>query len=138
MENMDNNDVPLWKKTIMQSIVLVLISILVIAVINLGQTVLDNYRYTAEKEMWIARIEREKAEYERLIALQEFVNSDTYQRKLAHELGLYGPNEQPLMLVLPPEMQQELHEFNPITREEKILEPPYWRQWWELFFGPME
>lgn len=138
MENMEHLETPLWKKTLMQSVIIFLISILVIALIHVGKTILDNYRYSAEKEMWLAKIEREQAGYDRLMVLKEFVASDTYQRKLAHELGLYGPNEQPLMLVLPPEMQQEIHEFNPITREKKVLEPPYWRQWWELFFGPME
>jgi hypothetical protein len=138
MEYMEYIETPLWKKTLMQSVIIFLISILVIALINVGKTILDNYRYSAEKEMWLAKIEREQAGYDGLIALKEFVKSDTYQRKLAHELGLYSKDEQPLMLVLPPEMQQELHEFNPITREEKVLEPPYWRQWWELFFGPME
>ncbi len=138
MENIDYIETPLWKKTLMQSVIIFLISILVVASINVGKTILDNYRYSAEKDMWLARIEREKDDYKQLLKLQKFVASDTYQRKLAHELGLYAPDEQPLMIVLPPEMQQELHEFDPITREKKVIEAPYWKQWWELFFGPME
>jgi hypothetical protein len=53
-------------------------------------------------------------------------------------MGLYAPDERPLVLILPPEMEEDVREFDPVYREGEVLEPPYWQQWWELFFGSGE
>lgn len=124
-----------WQLPLMQFVTLMMMTILVIAMGNFAKTMLDNYRLRAEKETWEARIAQEQAEYERLLAQKAYVESESYQRQLAHEMGLYAPDEQPLVLVLPPDMQEEARDFDPVYRTGEALEPPYWQQWWELFFG---
>jgi hypothetical protein len=119
----------------MQFVTLVLVTILILALANFAKTMLDNYRLGAEKAEWQAKIDQEMAEYERLLEQKAYVQSDSYQRQLAHEMGLYAPDERPLVLVLPPGREEEVREFDPVFREAEILEPPYWQQWWELFFG---
>lgn len=126
---------PRWQLPLLQFVTLMLMTILVVALGSFARTMLDNYRLRAEHEMWEARIAQEEAEHERLLAQREYVASDAYQRQLAHEMGLYAPNERPLVLVLPPELHEEIRNFDPVFREAEVLEPPYWRQWWELFFG---
>ena len=125
---------------IMQFITLILITISILALGNFAKAVLDNHRLDAEKAMWQAKIEQELAEKERLLKQKELVASDTYQRQLAHELGLYAPDEQPLVLILPPESQDRsnIHQFDPVYREGELIEPPNWLQWWDLFFGELE
>ncbi len=119
----------------MQFVTLVLVTILIISLGNFAKTMLDNYLLSAEKASWEAKIAQEQAEYERLMEQMAFVESDTYQRQLAHEMGLYAPDERPLVLVLPPGQEEEVRDFDPVFREGEVLEPPYWQQWWELFFG---
>jgi hypothetical protein len=124
-----------WQLPVMQFVTLVLGMILFIALGNFAKTMLDNYWLSAEKVEWEARIAQEEAENERLLAQQAFVESETYQRQLAHEMGLYAPDERPLVLVLPPGQEDDVRDFDPVFREGEILEPPYWQQWWVLFFG---
>lgn len=123
---------------IMEFITLFLITISLLALGNFASTVMDHYQMKAVKAEWQAKIEQEEAEYERLLKQKERVQSDAYQRQLAHELGFYASNEQPLVLVLPPELQDEMDEINPIYREGTEFEPPYWQQWWDLFFGEVK
>ncbi|MGH2543599.1 MAG: hypothetical protein ACRDIB_12410 [Ardenticatenaceae bacterium] len=124
-----------WQLPIMQFVTLVLVTILIIALGHFAKTMLDNHRLSADKAMWQARIAQEEAEYQRLLAQKAFVESETYQRQLAHEMGLYAPDERPLVLILPPEMEEDVRAFDPVYREGEVWEPPYWQQWWELFFG---
>lgn len=125
-----------WQLPIMQFVMLVLLTVLFVAAGHFAKTMLDNYRLGAEKEAWQARIDQEVAEHARLLEQKAFVESDTYQRQLAHEMGLYGADERPLVLVLPPEMEEDVRDFDPVFREGEVVELPYWQQWWELFFGP--
>jgi hypothetical protein len=125
-----------WQLPITQFITLVLITVFLVAIGSFAKTMLDNYRMNAEKVVWQARIDQEVAEHERLLEQKAFVESETYQRQLAHEMGLYAPDEKPLVLVLPPEMQEDVRDFDPIFRQGEVVEPPYWQQWWDLFFGP--
>jgi hypothetical protein len=124
-----------WQLPVLQVITLILVTIVVVALGHFGKTMLDNYRLSAEREMWQAKIDKEKAENERLIAQRDFVASETYQRQLAHEMGLYAPDERPLVLILPPELKEEVRDFDPVFRQGEVLQVPYWQQWWELFFG---
>lgn len=112
--------------------------VIIVAVFSFARTMIDNYWLTQEKAEWQAKIDLEKAEYERLLRQKEFVESAAYQSRLAHEMGLYAPQERPLVVVLPPDMQQDYREFNPVFREAELYEPPYWQQWWRLFFGERE
>ncbi|HEX8684245.1 MAG TPA: hypothetical protein VF707_18150 [Ardenticatenaceae bacterium] len=127
-----------WQLPISQFVTLVLVTIFLVAVGNFARTMLDNYRLNAEKTVWQARIDQEIAEHERLLAQKAYVESETYQRQLAHEMGLYAPDERPLVLVLPPGMETDVRQFDPIFRQGEIVEPPYWQQWWDLFFGKRE
>lgn len=124
-----------FKLPIMEFVTLFFITISILALGNFASTVMDHYQMSAVKAEWQAKIDQEKAEQQRLLKQKELVASDAYQRQLAHELGLYAPDEQPLVLILPPELQEDINEFNPIYREGIEFEPPYWQQWWELFFG---
>jgi hypothetical protein len=124
-----------WQLPVMQFVTLVLMAILLIALGHFAKTMLENHRLSAQKAMLEAQMAREEAEGERLRAQQAYVASDAYQRQLAHEMGLFAPDERPLVLILPPEMEEDVRDFDPIYREGKVLEPPYWQQWWELFFG---
>jgi hypothetical protein len=124
-----------WQLPIMQFMTLVVVTILVVALVHFARTMLDNYRLSAEKEMWQAKIDREVYEHQRMLEQKAFVESETYQRQLAHEMGLYAPDERPLVLVLPPEMREDVRDFDPVFRQGEVLKPPYWQQWWELFFG---
>ncbi len=127
-----------WQLPVMQFVTLVLVTILIIALANFARTMLENYRLSADKAELEAVIALEQEEENRLLAQKEHVASDTYQRQLAHEMGLYAPDERPLVLVLPPEMEDDVRDFDPVFRQGEILEPPYWEQWWDLFFGPQE
>ena len=123
---------------IMEFATLFFITISMLALGNFASTVMEHYKMKALKSEWQAKIDRELAEQERLEKQLELVQSDAYQRQLAHELGRYAPDEQPLVLILSPELQEEVDEFDPIYREGVEFEPPYWQQWWELFFGVQE
>jgi cell division protein FtsL len=124
-----------WQLPIMQFVTLMLMTILVIALGHFARTMFDNYQLSVEKAAWQARIEQEQLEHERLLEQKAYVESDTYQRQLAHEMGLYAPDERPLVLLVPPEMQEVVTAFDPIYRTGEVVEPPYWQQWWVLFFG---
>jgi len=127
--------VKLLQLPIMEFLTLFFITISIFALGNFANTVMDHYKMSAVKAEWQAKIDQEEAEQQRLLKQKELVASDAYQRQLAHELGLYAPDEQPLVLILPPELQEDVNEFNPIYREGIEFEPPYWQQWWDLFFG---
>ncbi|MBA3532345.1 MAG: hypothetical protein H0T73_10530 [Ardenticatenales bacterium] len=127
-----------WQLPIMQFVTLMLMTILVITLGHFAKTMLDNYQLNAEKTAWQARIEQEQMEHQRLLDQKAFVESDTYQRQMAHEMGLYAPDERPLVLLVPPEMQETVSEFDPVYREGEVVEAPYWQQWWVLFFGGEE
>ncbi len=120
---------------IMEFATLFFITISLLALGNFASTVMDHYEMKALKSEWQAKIDQELAEKGRLEKQLKLVASDAYQRQLAHELGRYSPDEQPIVLILPPELQEDVDELNPIYREGKEFEPPYWQQWWDLFFG---
>ena len=124
-----------WQLPIVQFATLVVVMMLVFAVGSFAKTMLDNYRLSDERAHWTALRDEEKAKYERLTAERERVAAESYQRRLAHEMGLYAPDERPLTLVLPAGAQREADDFAPVYREATPYEPPYWQQWWELFFG---
>lgn len=117
-----------------QFITLILGTVLVLSLINFGLTAIENYRLQHKAETLRASIAAEKAENERLQARKEYIASDAYQTQLAHELGLYGQDEKRIMVVAPPELKQEKAETDPIFRTAEVPEPPYWQQWWNLFF----
>jgi hypothetical protein len=123
---------------IVQFLTTVIGIVILIAVFSFARTMLDNYWLAQEKAEWQAKIDAEQAEYDRLLRQKEFIESDAYQSQLAHEMGLYAPNERPLVVVLPPDMQADFREFDPVFREADVYEPPYWQQWWRLFFGERE
>lgn len=125
-----------WQLPLMQFVTLMLMTLLLVALGHFARTMVDNYRLNTEKAMWEARIEQEREAHARLLEQKAFVASDSYQRHLAHEMGLYAPDERPLVLLVPPEMADEVEQFDPIYREGTVVEPPYWQQWWALFFGP--
>lgn len=127
-----------WQLPIVQFATLVVVMMLVFAVGSFAKTMLDNYRLSDEHARWESLLAEEQGEYERLTMERERVLSDSYQRRLAHEMGLYAPDERPLTLVLPANAQPEPDDFDPVYREATPYEPPYWQQWWELFFGAEE
>lgn len=124
-----------WQLPIMQFATLVGVMLLLMAVGSFAKTMLDNYRLADERARWESLLAEQQAQHAALLTRREVALSDTRQRQLAHEMGLYAPNERPIVLVLPPEMRQPANDFTPTYREEVPYEPPYWQQWWELFFG---
>ena len=112
--------------------------VILVAVFSFARTMLDNYWLAQDKAEWQVKIDAENAEYDQLLRQKEYIESEAYQRQLAHEMGLYAPDERPLVMVLPSELQADYREFDPVYREAEITEPPYWQQWWGLFFGPKE
>lgn len=125
-----------WQLPVVQFLTLVLVTLLIVAFGNFTKTMLDNYRLRAEKATWEARIAQEEAEYARLLEQQVYVASDPYQRQLAHEMGFYAPDEHPLVLIVPPDLEDEVRAFDPVFREATPIETPNWQRWWDLFFGP--
>lgn len=116
-----------------QFITLILGTVLVLSLINFGLTAIENYRLQHKADTLRASIAAERAENERLQARKEYVASEAYQTQLAHELGLYAPDEKRIMVVAPPELKQEQTDMDPIFRTAEVPEPPHWQQWWNLF-----
>lgn len=110
-------------------------TVLVLSLLHFARTAIDNYRLRHRAEVLRALIAAEQAEHERLLARKAYVASPEYQARLAHELGLYAPNERRLLLVAPPELLEEEATVDPIFRSAHLPEKPYWQQWWDLFFG---
>lgn len=117
-----------------QFITLILGTVLVLSLINFGLTAVENYQLQHKADTLRASIAAERAENDRLQARKEYVTSDAYQTQLAHELGLYAPDEKRIMVVAPPDLAQEKANTDPIFRTAEIPEAPYWQQWWSLFF----
>ncbi len=118
-----------------QFVTLILLTVLVLSLVNFARTAIDNYRLRHRAQVLRALIAAEQAEYERLQARKEYVSSPEYQARLAHELGLYAPDERRILLVAPPALLEEEANADPIFRPAELPEKPYWQQWWELFFG---
>jgi hypothetical protein len=118
-----------------QFMTVILATVLAVSLLNFALTAIQNYRLRHTEMELRAAIEAEKEEQARLLARKEFIQSEQYQRQLAHEMGLYAPNERPIVLVMPPEMKQELENVDPVFRQTEPLQEPYWQQWWDLFFG---
>ncbi len=116
-------------------VTLILVTALILSLIHFARTAIDNYRLRHRAQVLQALIEAEEAEYERLMARKAYVASPEYQAKLAHELGLYAPNERRLLVVAPPELLAEQEDSSPILRPAELPQKPYWQQWWDLFFG---
>src|SRR5690606_4099055 len=108
----------------------ILATVLAVSLLNFALTAIQNYRLRHTEMELRAAIEAEKEEQARLLARKEFIQSEQYQRQLAHEMGLYAPNERPIVLVMPPEMKQELENVDPVFRQTEPLQEPYWQQWW--------
>lgn len=118
-----------------QFMTVILATVLALSLVNFALTAVKSYRLRhVELELKTA-IQAEQAEQARLLERKRFVQGEQYQRHLAHELGLYADDERPLVLIVPPEMKDELEESNPVFREGQQLAKPYWQQWWDLFFG---
>lgn len=117
-----------------QFITLILATVLALSFANFVLTAIESYRLQHQADTLRAAIAAEQAEHERLLARKEYVASDAYQTQLAHELGLYAPDERRLMVVAPPGLLEAETEVDPIFRTATVEEPPYWQQWWELFF----
>ena len=120
---------------ITQFVTVMLATLLFFSLFSFGKTMFNNYWLSADKAGWEAKIEAEAARQARLETQLVEVKSDAYQRQLAHEMGLYAPNKQPLSLILPPDMESESRELPPIIQPALPLDPPNWQQWWLLFFG---
>ncbi|HBY98280.1 MAG: hypothetical protein M5U01_23295 [Ardenticatenaceae bacterium] len=118
-----------------QFMTVILATVLALSLMNFALTAIKSYRLRHVELELKAEIKAEQEEQGRLLDRKRFVQSEQYQRQLAHELGLYAENERPLVLVLPPEMKGEFEEVNPVFRTGQQLEKPYWQQWWDLFFG---
>ena len=118
-----------------QFVAVMLATLLLFAFFSFARTMLQNYWLSADKAEWEQKIALEEARRSRLEAQLVQVESDAYQRQLAHEMGLYAPNEHPLVLILPPDIEDESRELAPILRPAVPLPRPYWQQWWELFLG---
>lgn len=118
-----------------QFMTLILATVLAASLFNFAMTTVKSYRLRHVEAELRAAIQAEEEEHERLLARKAFVESERYQRQLAHEMGLYGPRERPIVLIVPPDKQETFAESDPVFRPGRKLEKPYWQQWWDLFFG---
>lgn len=118
-----------------QFMTVILVTVLVLSLVNFALTAVKSYRLRHVELELKAAIKAEQEEQARLLERKRFVESEQYQHQLAHELGLYGENERPLVLIVPPEMEEEFEDVDPIFRKGEQFQKPYWQQWWDLFFG---
>lgn len=118
-----------------QFMTLILATVLAASIFNFVLTTIKSYRLRHVEAALQAAIQAEADEQQRLLARKRFVESERYQRQLAHEMGLYDARERPLVLVIPAGQEEAYQEPDPIFRAGHTLEKPYWQQWWDLFFG---
>lgn len=125
--------------TISQFVTLLLLTILLLSLANFGLRAVERYRLRHRAEVLQAAIAAEREEQTRLLARKAYVASPEYQARLAHELGLYAPNERRLVVLGGDTLRRkEVAEETVILREAQVPVVPYWQQWWETFFGPLD
>jgi hypothetical protein len=118
-----------------QFMTLILATVLAASVFNFALTTVKSYRLRYVEAELRAAIRAEQEEHQRLLARKAFIESERYQRQLAHEMGLYDNQERPLVLIIPAGQESDYKETDPVFRPGRKLEKPYWQQWWDLFFG---
>nr|WP_290670279.1 hypothetical protein [Ardenticatena sp.] len=125
--------------TISQFVTLLLLTILLLSLANFGLRAVERYRLRHRADVLQAAIAAEREEYARLLARKAYVASPEYQARLAHELGLYAPNERRLIVLDGESLRNTtVEEERVVVREADMPVQPYWQQWWEAFFGPLD
>ncbi len=99
---------------------------------SIGGRTIQLYGLKAEAETLRKEIATLEQENKHLLSRKQIVTSDTYIEKIAREeLGMSRPGEQPVIIVSDNDQASKM--------EDSIVEVqdprPYWRQWWDLFFG---
>jgi len=97
------------------------------------------YRLRREEARLQQAVAEEKAKAAALEARKAYVQSDAFVEEWARTVAkLTQPGE--VRVVLLSEGQQPAESLGPTLGTYRLQEGalPYWQQWWELFFGPVQ
>jgi len=115
---------------------IVTITLVAVFTIEFGRRALDNYHVQRQVEWLRGVVAAEEEENEALQERLAYVSSDTYVEEIARERLKMVKEGEAAVVVLPESTEELSATTSQSVTESPVDEPePYWRQWWDLFFG---
>ena len=107
-------------------------TIFIYLMFSIGSRTIQLYGSKAEADGLKEEIAALEQENKHLLKNKELVTSDAYIEKIAREeLGMSRLGEQPVIILSDIDKSSETEGTNNKTEDPR----PYWRQWWDMFFG---
>ncbi len=99
---------------------------------SIGTRTLQLYGQKAKADKIKGEISSLEQENKRLIKNKELVLSDAYVEKIAREeLGMAKEGEKAVIVLSDPDTSSKAENSTADRKDPQ----PYWRQWWDMFFG---
>jgi len=107
-------------------------TIFIYLMFSIGSRTIQLYGSKAEADGLKEEIAALEQENKHLLKNKELVTSDAYIEKMAREeLGMSRPGEQPVIILSDADKSSEAENAATTAKDPR----PYWRQWWDMFFG---
>nr|MBN1217561.1 septum formation initiator family protein [Anaerolineae bacterium] len=124
------------KISLAQFVAIIVLSISIFLIIDLGRRAAANYQVQREEERLSQEVEIAQRYRQELLAHRTYVASDLYVEEMARrELKWARPGEVVVVVMPTPEAASQLPRQNPQTVEAGPIAHTPVEAWWLLFFG---